>query len=499
MKRAFTILVFALVFSNFATAQLADGSIGPDFTATDINGNTHNLYELLDAGKSVILDISATWCGPCWDYHIAGELEAVWEEYGPDGTDEMYVFMIEGDGSTTQADLEGTTTATAGNWITGTQYPIIDNAAIANDYEITYFPTVYHICPNKIVTEIGQVNAAAHHAAHGNCPAWVQGNNNVAAAAYSGTNDILCGTASAITPKLTIRNMGNTNLTSCVVEFMQDGNSMETVNWSGDLATLETDEITFGNVDVLNSSQFSFSVTMPNGTGDEAASDNSITAPIGVNEQSSSTVFFEITTDFWPEEISWELKDNNGDVLYSNADEGALSCDETYNQMYELNIGECYTFSALDGYGDGVLNGVMNPGHGCTTTNGTANMAMGAIKLWSDNGIMWENIDYGNGFDVEFIVASPSATQEVELNGLNIYPNPATDNITVAFELPETTKLEVALYNVLGQQVTTSGTKQYPSGSNNLNVNTADLSTGIYFISITEGEKVTSRKVSILK
>lgn len=130
------ILLLAALFtiSFSAISQIPDGSVAPDFTATDINGVEHNLYQLLDEGKTVILDVSATWCPPCWTYHQGGALEEVWEEYGPDGTDEMYVFFIEGDATTNMDDLEGNTAATEGDWITGTPYPIIDNADIANAY-----------------------------------------------------------------------------------------------------------------------------------------------------------------------------------------------------------------------------------------------------------------------------------------------------------------------------------------------------------------------------
>ena len=55
-------------------AQLPDGSTAPDFTVTDINGETYRLYDLLDSGYTVVIDLNATWCGPCWSYHEAGHL-----------------------------------------------------------------------------------------------------------------------------------------------------------------------------------------------------------------------------------------------------------------------------------------------------------------------------------------------------------------------------------------------------------------------------------------
>ena len=65
-KTLLTLLVLAGISSaNTANAQLADGSIAPDWTLTDINGTSHNLYSLLDNGYSVVIDLNATWCGPC--------------------------------------------------------------------------------------------------------------------------------------------------------------------------------------------------------------------------------------------------------------------------------------------------------------------------------------------------------------------------------------------------------------------------------------------------
>ena len=75
----------------------------------------------------------------------------------------MRVFFIEGDDTTTDEDLNGTGSNTAGDWVMDTPYPIIDNAGnIFDDFGCTYFPTIYTICPNKILSESGQASFVGH-------------------------------------------------------------------------------------------------------------------------------------------------------------------------------------------------------------------------------------------------------------------------------------------------------------------------------------------------
>ncbi len=155
MRYGWYILLCLLLPLNKVEAQLADGAIAPDFTFTDINGNTQHLYDYLDQGKHVVLDISATWCVPCWNYHNTGTLDSIYQLHDLPGAGDWKVIFIEADATTDSADLHGTGTNTQGDWVQGAAYTIIDppqGAALSNfknAYAVSYFPTFYMICPDR--------------------------------------------------------------------------------------------------------------------------------------------------------------------------------------------------------------------------------------------------------------------------------------------------------------------------------------------------------------
>jgi hypothetical protein len=93
MKKIICYIALLLSFNLLAQTPPQYNTI-TDLTFSDVDGQTHNLYNLINEGYKVILDFGFIGCGPCsqWSEYIDPE---IWDEYGPDGDNSLRMFYFE--------------------------------------------------------------------------------------------------------------------------------------------------------------------------------------------------------------------------------------------------------------------------------------------------------------------------------------------------------------------------------------------------------------------
>ncbi len=81
------------------------------------------------------------------------------------------------------------------------------------------------------------------------------------------------------------------------------------------------------------------------------------------------------------------------------------------------------------------------------------------------------------------------------LSDVNLFPNPATNSFNVVFNLGRPEKVNVKIYNMVGQEIS-SFEKELPYGNSSLNVNLANYKAGVYFVkSAVKGNIITKKLV----
>ena len=485
------------LFASKSIAQLPDGSVAPNFTTTDVNGNSHTLYDYLDQGYTVVLDISATWCGPCWNYHTGGALEELWEDHGPAGqpgvsantTDDVVVLWFEGDPSTPLSELEN---SSYGNWLlpngNAVNFPMCNDNNIAQLYNLPYWPIIYTICPNRILTESGQLSATAHYNGASNCEV-ASGANNGSILGYTGET-ITCG--EPVTLTIDLQNMGTQNLTGCTINVLDGGTNVLSYNWTGNLSTYDVESVTLGTVNPTLTTTYTIELS-----ADDNASDNTTTVTINTAQETASTITVEVLTDSYADEIWMEITNSNGAIVWSEGNENVqgnygtgqfpppadptspLANATSYDWEVALPAIDCYTFTIYDYYGDGLAYG---PGSW-------------SVKDNNGNVILSESAaNYGDR-DSGLIKNTTASLDEMVAQNVSVYPNPASDVVNISFE--NTNDTYVSVMDLQGRVLAT----QVASGTNGtqvVSISTEGFAQGTYVVSV-QSKGLTSNTNVVIK
>ncbi|MEW6469477.1 MAG: T9SS type A sorting domain-containing protein [Bacteroidota bacterium] len=148
MKKLYTILALSLALGS-ASAQTSL-TTAVDFTVTDVNGNTFNLFNMLNSGKYVCIDFFFTTCGPC--QQTSPYFKTTYQNYGCNSGQVYFIAMDYGDNNAQCIAYENT--YLGGN----SGYPVFSGqegggTAVCNTYGIGAYPTYILIHPNKTIIE----------------------------------------------------------------------------------------------------------------------------------------------------------------------------------------------------------------------------------------------------------------------------------------------------------------------------------------------------------
>lgn len=475
-----TLLSLCLLAFAGANAQIANGSTAPNFTAQDLNGNTHTLSTYLSQGKDVLLNISATWCGPCWNYHNTHALADFYEAFGPNGSDEAVVLYVEGDNSTPVAALYGTGN-TMGNWVEGTPYPIINSGAIASQYQITYFPTLFRICASTGTTfQLNQLTAPGLRNSINSACGAMTGVANHAKIVAGNIN--ACSEIDAV--KVDLKNLGNNTITSAQLVLKENGNIIATKNFNGNISQFAKSIISFDNIEINTGSDYSAELLGVNGESiyhEEFAFAQH--GEVTIAPQASTTQLqVRVYTDSYPTEASWRIKNSAGTII---ANAGPYtSADTNTTKIHNITIpatADCYTIELRDTYGDGWnLNSASAPTSGVEVFEGNTSLVF---------------VNGNKSFSNDLPLIRPGAfkygtagTENIGKASFAVYPNPSTGvfNITTA-EL-----VNVKVVDVTGKVVYTA-----QGLDNNAQIDLTTFQKGVYLIQVAGETFKTTEKIII--
>jgi hypothetical protein len=279
----------------------------------------------------------------------------------------------------------------------------------------------------------------------------------------------------SIQPKVEIQNNGQSNLTNLPITYSINGGTPQVFNWTGNLSSFAKTTVTLPSINYNLQANNNLNVSIP--SDDNATNNSGAITFAKAPETTTSNLTIKITLDQYGSETSWTLKNSAGATVASNpayADSGASGA---YPQP-DINItvpNDCYTFTILDSYGDGIVGAY----------------GIGSYSILS-NGVVISGVEggeFGSTDARSFGVANPLNTSEFTRNSISIFPNPSNGIITINTE----NTLNITISDITGKVVFSKN-----NVTNNESINLSNLQTGVYLAKMVTETGVEETKKIIL-
>ena len=286
-----------------------------------------------------------------------------------------------------------------------------------------------------------------------------------------------------------VNNIGTDQITTMTLEVTLNGSAQPNVNWYGNLASGVSEVIDLGTY--TETGNLDVTLVEVNGQDWEAHQEIDVVGSV----ESTTYVQVRIRTDNWPEETSWSIEDSNGANIagvnsYSQAD-----TEFAYDVALDLN--ECYTFTILDSYGDGLYAsqwGDYVDGYAqIVKMDGEAELGF-VLDYQGSSGVEWAELVIG-------MEASETTSLDEDIDAsiesfVNVYPNPFNGNTNLTFTAAKAGDASVVVYNLVGERVIDLNLGSISAGTQTIQLDFTSLNAGIYLLSVTAAGETSTLRVT---
>ncbi|MCK6641244.1 MAG: T9SS type A sorting domain-containing protein [Bacteroidia bacterium] len=377
--------------------------------------------------------------------------------------------------------------------------------------------------------------------------------NDAGISAVLNPNGTACSTT--FNPVVTIKNFGTNPLTSATINYRIDAGPIQVYNWTGNLATNATQNVTLNSMtSATGTHTFSAYTLNPNGGTDANAgndqaqstytvSSGSVALPYSEGFESTTFPSNGITINNPDNAVTWSrtttaastgtasaFMDNfdynaNGQVdemvlpalNLNSATNPVITFQLAYKLFTDPNTSPNYsdTLKVLISTDCGVTWTTLFSKSGAALTTTTPNYGSGEFTPGS-NDWRWEIIplnqfQFSGGAIIKFrhttdfennlyiddinIHEATDVEENTSLFDVDVYPNPASDNVNINVQVEKQHDLTIRLINPLGQIVSEEIFRNSSGGTFMLDV--ADEAPGVYFAEIIAGNRRVMRKIMI--
>jgi hypothetical protein len=305
--------------------------------------------------------------------------------------------------------------------------------------------------------------------------------NDVDVMEFTNMTDRYC--TPELNPVLRIRNNGNTPLTSLELKYQVNNEEIQTLNWSGNLQLLESELIEIPGIpyELLASNTLKVYASATNGGTDEYAKNDTLLHVFEPALTTTRDLLVKVRTDNNPEEITWEIKNLNGDVVASGGP--YTQANTVINTDVSVEADGCYEFFVYDAGGNGVC---------CA-------FGAGFVRLSSGSVTVAQGTNFGEMLTAQFDVVSVGINSMPAITNFEAYPNPATNQVFVEFTPERNQAIKIKIVNQLGQAVYSNEVQAASDVTRKLEISTSAWPAGIYMIVMDNGSAVSSKKISVIR